>query len=169
MPLRRIHGAKANVRLPRSHHGHLCICRTMTSRLVFRCLKKSVSSVCSQWQLAARQRLLQNVYQPDASFGSQRNTKTWRHVGTVGKMALTSSWQYGPHDFHSLGPLRSTWLVSNLQQTPTRTKLSRPRCCTDTSYFYVWIPACLPRWECLMSAVASWRSDACHLRRVYYA
>jgi hypothetical protein len=89
--------------------------------------KKSGSSVCSQWQLASRPRRLQNVYQPDASSESQRNIKTRRHVGTVGKMALTSGWHYEPHDFH-LG----TWLVSNLQHTPTRTKLSRPRCCPDT-------------------------------------
>ena len=86
------------------------------------------------WQLTSRQRLLQTVYQPDASSGSQRNIKTRRRVVTVGKMALTSGWQHGPHDFHSLGPLRSTWFVSNLQQTPTRTKFPRPRCCTDTRH-----------------------------------
>lgn len=108
--------------------------------------KKSVSSVCSQWQLAARQRPLQNVYQPDVSSGSQRSITTRRHVGTVGKMALTSGWQYEHHDFQSLGPLRSTWLVSNLLQTRTRTKLSRPRCCTDTRHqlllrLYTSLPA----------------------------
>jgi len=125
MPLRRTHATKANITLLSSHHGHSCICPTMTSRLVPPCVKNRCQvSVVSTWRLASRPRLLQNVYHPDASSGYQRNIKTRRHVGTVGKMALTSGWQYGPHDFHSLGPLRSIWLVSNLQKTPTRTKLS---------------------------------------------
>jgi len=48
MPLRSIHGTKVNIRLPRSHQGRLCICRTKTSRLVSRCVRKKIGVKCLQ-------------------------------------------------------------------------------------------------------------------------
>jgi len=46
-------------------------------------------------------------------------------------------------------PLKSTWLVSNLQHTPTQSKLS-PLACLHTPYagfFYARTQALVPQWD----------------------
>jgi hypothetical protein len=47
----------------------------------------------------------------------------------------------------SQGPLRSTWLESDLQQTPTLSKLSRPGHRHDTNFFCATIQTLLPQWD----------------------
>jgi len=46
-----------------------------------------------------------------------------------------------------LGPLRSTWLESDTQQTPTLSKPSRSGYRHDTHFFCARIQALVPQWD----------------------
>jgi len=77
---------------------------------------------------------------------ARRRTDDDAVVGTLWTTLPTVSMSFPAISF-SLGPLRSTWLESDLQQTPTLSKPSRSGYRHDTHFFCARIQALVPQWD----------------------
>jgi len=69
---------------------------------------------------------------------------------TVYAASYTPSSDLATSVFHFFGPLKKTWLASDLQQTPMLSKLPSPGNMLHTNVFYARIQALVSWWnKCL--------------------
>jgi len=118
-------------------------------------LKKTYSwmSKCPLRNVHHRQRAMSNIvlilctkYFTRTLLLARRRTGNDAVVGTLWNILPTVSMSFPAISF-SLGPLRTTWLESDLQQTPTLSKPSRSGCRHDTHFFCARIQALVPQWD----------------------
>jgi hypothetical protein len=115
-----------HTRLLLCHHWHLNISSTVASRCTRNRLQMSERR---KWQPASLRGVLQIASQPDISCGVQKSGNHWAPYCQQGVWLVTAlrhSLDPPPSDFQLLGLSRSTWLASDLQQTPTWSKLLPP-------------------------------------------
>ena len=145
-----------HIRPPCSHYWHLSICPTVAKVLASRRRSDRFQvSVAGRWRFASV-----SVADRMSARCFVRGVERWKLLdpilpvelvtgyGTVaGRLWTTVHTVPNSHsDFPLLGPLRNTWAASDLQNTPTWSKLS-PRTCRQVIpiFFYAGIQALLPR------------------------